>query len=140
MRYNREFKKDLDKNRALRDTIRSVGRPIIFTTITISLGFSILLFSHFEPTAVFGMLMIITMVSALVADMILLPSLMTHVELITIWDLLKVKLGKDPQKGIRLFSGLAPGVKSAKSLTLAPRRPGDVGLYFRIPIGMSDFG
>ena len=32
------------------------------------------------------------------------------------------------------FSGLAPGVSSAKSLTVAPRRPGDVGLYLRIPI------
>ena len=30
--------------------------------------------------------------------------------------------------------GLAPGVSSAKSLTVAPRRPGDVGLYLRIPI------
>jgi hypothetical protein len=29
----------------------------------------------------------------------------------------------------RDFSGLAPGVRSEKSLTLAPRRPGLVGLY-----------
>src|SRR6185295_14467712 len=32
------------------------------------------------------------------------------------------------------FSGLAPGVSSAKSLTVAPRRPGVVGLYLRIPM------
>jgi hypothetical protein len=29
---------------------------------------------------------------------------------------------------------LAPGVNSAKSLTVAPRRPGVVGLYRRIPM------
>lgn len=107
VRYNREFKKDLKKERALRDTIQGVGRPIIFTTITIGLGFSILLFSHFKPTAIFGLLMVITMGSALVGDLILLPSLMTHVELITIWDLLRLKLGKDPEKGIPLFEGLS---------------------------------
>ena len=107
VRYNREFKKDLDKRRALEKTIYSVGKPIIFTTLTVSLGFSILMVSNFKPTAVFGMLMVITMFSALVADLILLPSLMLHVELVTIWDLLKLKLGKDPQKGIPLFNGLS---------------------------------
>ena len=34
----------------------------------------------------------------------------------------------------RPFTGLAPGVNSAKSLTVAPRRPGVVGLYLRMPM------
>ncbi|MBW1780129.1 MAG: MMPL family transporter [Deltaproteobacteria bacterium] len=105
--YNREFKEDLNKERALNKTVRHMGRPIIFTTLTISVGFSVLMFSNFRPTAVFGLLMMITMFSALVADLILLPSLMLHVELVTLWDLLKLKLGKDPQKGIPLFNGLS---------------------------------
>ena len=105
--YNHEFKKDLNKKRALQNTIRHMGKPIIFTTVTISLGFSVLMFSSFKPTAVFGLMMVITMVSALVADLILLPSLMLHVELVTIWDLLRVKMGKDPQEGIPLFKGLS---------------------------------
>ena len=107
VQYNREFKKDLDKERALRDTVRSVGRPILFTTLTIGLGFSVLAFSHFKPTAVFGLMMMITMGSALIGDLLVLPSLMTHVELVTVWDLLRVKLGKDPQEGIPLFEGLS---------------------------------
>lgn len=107
VRYNREFKKDLDKNRALKDTINRIGKPIIFTTLTVSIGFSILMFSSFRPTAVFGLMMVVTMFSALVADLILLPSLMLHVELVTVWDLLRLKLGKDPQKGIPLFNGLS---------------------------------
>jgi len=90
VRYNREFKKDLDKDRAMRTTLLSVGRPIIFTSLTIGIGFSVLLFSHFQPTAIFGLLMVITMLSALVGDMILLPTLMMHVELVTAWDLLKM--------------------------------------------------
>ncbi len=107
VRYNREFKEDLNKEKALDKTVRHMGRPIIFTTLTISLGFSVLIFSNFKPTAVFGLLMMITMFSALMADLILLPSLMLHVELVTLWDLLKLKLGSDPQKGIPLFKGLS---------------------------------
>jgi len=88
--YSREIKKDLNKNRALHDTIMHVGKPIIFTTLAISLGFSILMFSHFKPTSIFGFMMVITMFAALVGDLILLPSLMLHVELVTVWDVLKL--------------------------------------------------
>jgi hypothetical protein len=90
VRYNREFKKDLDKDRALTDTIRRTGVPILFTSLIISVGFSILLFSHFTPTSVFGGLMVITMISALIGDLILLPSIMRHVELVTVWDILRM--------------------------------------------------
>jgi len=100
-RYNREFRKDLNKDRALRDTIKSVGKPIIFTTLTISVGFSILLFSHFQPTATFGFLMVVTMLLALIGDLIILPALMLHVELVTAWDLLKLM----PSLG-----GMTPGI------------------------------
>lgn len=90
VRYSREFKRDLDKDRALHDTIKSVGRPIIFTTLTISLGFSILILSGFKPTSVFGFLMVVTMMSALIGDLIVLPTLMLHVELVTAWDFIKL--------------------------------------------------
>ena len=88
-RYNSEFKKDLDKDRALKATLRSMGRPIVTTSLTISCGFAILMISHFKPTGLFGLLMVVTMISALVSALILLPGLMLKVELITAWDLLK---------------------------------------------------
>jgi signal transduction histidine kinase len=89
VRYNREFKRDLNKDRAMRDTVKGVGRPILLTTVVISLGFSALVFSQFKPTATFGVLMVITMGAALAGDLVLLPALMLHVELVTAWDLLK---------------------------------------------------
>jgi signal transduction histidine kinase len=90
VRYNKEFKKDLDKDRAMADTLRRVGRPIIFTSVTIGLGFAPLTFSHFQPTALFGLLMMLTMGAAMIGDLILLPSLLRHVELVTAWDLLRL--------------------------------------------------
>jgi diguanylate cyclase (GGDEF)-like protein len=106
-RYNREFRKDLDDERAIRDTLHHVGRPIAFTTVTICVGFSVLLFSSFKPTVIFGIMMVITSLSALVGDLILLPSLIRHVELVTLWDLVRLKLGKEPRMGIPLFNGLS---------------------------------
>lgn len=106
-RYNRLFRKDLDDKRAIRDTLKQIGRPIVFTTLTICAGFSILMFSSFKPTAVFGIMMTITLLSALVGDLILLPSLMQHVELVTLWDLVRLKLGQEPAKGIPLFKGFS---------------------------------
>lgn len=107
VRYNTEFRKDLDDKRALRQTLRHIGRPIIFTTLTISIGFSILTMSSFKPTAIFGIMMAVTMFSALVGDLILLPSMLLHVELVTLWDLVRLKMGKDPGFGIPLFNGLS---------------------------------
>jgi len=107
VRYNREFKKDLDEKRAIRDALHQVGKPIIFTTITLCAAFSILLFSSFKPTAIFGLMMIITSLAALVGDLILLPSLIQHIELVTVWDLIRLKLGKEPRMGIPLFNGLS---------------------------------
>jgi predicted RND superfamily exporter protein len=106
-RYNQEFRKDLNDERAIRDTLYHVGRPITFTTITICVGFSVLIFSSFKPTAIFGLMMVITSLSALVGDLILLPSLIRHVELVTLWDLVQLKLGKEPRMGIPLFKGLS---------------------------------
>jgi diguanylate cyclase (GGDEF)-like protein len=107
VRYNREFKTDLDEKRAIKDTLTHVGRPITFTTVTICVGFSVLLFSSFKPTAIFGVMMVITSLSALVGDLIVLPSLIQHVEVVTLWDLLRLKLGKEPPEGIPLFKGLS---------------------------------
>ena len=89
-RYNREFKKDLDKDRSLRNSILHVGRPVLFTTISIGLGFAVLLFSSFKPTSIFGLLMVITMLAAVIGDLLILPALMLNVELVTAWDLLKL--------------------------------------------------
>ena len=49
----------------------------------------------------------ITSLSALVGDLILLPSLIQHIELVTLWDLIRLKLGEEPRMGIPLFKGLS---------------------------------
>jgi predicted RND superfamily exporter protein len=60
---------------AIRKTITSKGKALVATSITIGLGFLVLLVNDFKPARFFGILMAFTMFSALLADMLLLPSL-----------------------------------------------------------------
>jgi diguanylate cyclase (GGDEF)-like protein len=106
VRYNQKFKTLMDKKLALENTLKHIGNQMIFSSIAVCAGFFVLAFSSFRATAIFGIMMVIIMLSGLFADIVLLPSLMLHVELVTLWDLIRIKMGKDPEKGIPLFSGL----------------------------------
>jgi CRP-like cAMP-binding protein len=48
------------------------------------------------------------MATALGANLVLLPALLSTTKIITLWDLLGVKLGDDPARTISLFAGLRP--------------------------------
>src|SRR5262249_15798565 len=50
----------------------------------------------------------VTMLVSLGADLVLTPALLATTQIITLWDLLYVKLGKDPHKTINLFTNLRP--------------------------------
>lgn len=60
---------------AIRRTIESKGKALIATSLTVGVGFLVLLANDFKPAKFFGILMAFTMFSALLADMLLLPSL-----------------------------------------------------------------
>ena len=56
--------------------LTSTGRALYLTSFVLTVGFSVLAFSHFRPIIYFGLLMAVTMVSALVGDLVLLPVLL----------------------------------------------------------------
>ncbi len=74
-RFRREFAIDRDYSAAIERCHRNIGRAIYYTSITIMLGFSILAFSQFVPTIYFGLLTGLAMLTALLANMALLPTL-----------------------------------------------------------------
>jgi hypothetical protein len=49
-----------------------------------------------------------TMATSLVANLVLLPAVLGTTKIITLWDLVGVKLGEDPASTIPLFAGLRP--------------------------------
>ncbi len=105
---NVELRRTGSQERALLLVGRSVGQPIVFTTIALALGFLVVTLSNFRPIRDFGFLASLTMVAALFTDLLLVPALVMSTRIITLWDLLFVKLGPEPHKEIPLFAGLRP--------------------------------
>lgn len=73
-----EFARDGDYWTAVERSHGSVGRAIYYTSITITLGFSILVLSNFIPTIYFGLLTGLAMLIALIANLTLLPLLIVR--------------------------------------------------------------
>ena len=107
-RLNLELRGETDQTAAIVRTMASVGVPIVYAMLALFLGFLVFSMSSFVPIQNFGILAGITMVTALVANLVLLPALLATTKIITIWDLLGVKLGNDPARTIPLFAGLRP--------------------------------
>jgi predicted RND superfamily exporter protein len=77
-RFTREFGKDQDYWAAVNRSHGSIGRAMYYTSITVTLGFSILALSDFVPTIHFGLLTGFAMLIALVANLTLLPLLIVR--------------------------------------------------------------
>ena len=106
VRFNRELQVTQDEHRSLSTALRTVGRPIVYTSGALTLGFLVMRLSDFVPIRDFGALSAATMVAALATNLLLLPALLAQTRIVTIFDVLFAKLGKDPHKTIPLFHGL----------------------------------
>jgi len=75
-RFRHEFPLDADYRQTVIRCHGSIGRAMYYTSITITVGFSILTLSNFIPTIYFGLLTGLAMILALLGDLILLPLLL----------------------------------------------------------------
>ncbi len=77
-RMQEEVAQEDDAWDAVKRSHSSVGRALLYTTMTVALGFSILTLSNFVPTIYFGALTGLAMVTALAANLILLPAMLVR--------------------------------------------------------------
>ena len=75
-RFRREIRLDQDYIRALHRCHGSIGHAMFYTSVTIIIGFSILVLSNFIPSVYFGLLTGLAMFIALMAALTLLPELL----------------------------------------------------------------
>ncbi len=75
-RFREEVAIDRDVKAAIKRSHLTIGRAMYFTSIIITIGFSILAFSNFLPTVHFGILTALAMVLAMLANLTVLPSLL----------------------------------------------------------------
>ncbi len=79
-RFREEYDRRGDPRIAVSFAHESIGRALLYTSITVVMGFSVLGLSNFVPTVMFGLWTAVAMVLALFANITLLPALlvMTH--------------------------------------------------------------
>jgi predicted RND superfamily exporter protein len=75
-RYQHEIEAGNDDAHAAETAHGEVGRAMVYTTVIITLGFSILTLSNFMPSVYFGLLTGLAMILALVSNLALLPVLL----------------------------------------------------------------
>jgi predicted RND superfamily exporter protein len=73
--FKQQLKKDTDPKSTVVETIHSTGLSIIYTSIVLVAGFVIFCFSGFGGTKALGWLTSLTLVTATIANLVLLPAL-----------------------------------------------------------------
>ena len=68
-------KNNMDMDVVLYRTITGTGRPIVYTTLLLLIGFSVMGFSEFRSLRNFAMLSSITLGTALIVDIALFPAM-----------------------------------------------------------------
>jgi hypothetical protein len=107
--FNHHVRKHADERAAVIAAMQSVGPPLVYSTLALTLGFLVLVGSSFVPLRHFGWLSALNVVTSLFADLMLLPIVLVSTRFVTLWDVLGLKLGAAPQETIPLFHGLRPG-------------------------------
>jgi predicted RND superfamily exporter protein len=79
-RFRLEVAKDGDYLAALHRSHASIGYAIFYTSMAITVGFSVLVLSNFLPTIYFGLLTVMAMLMALIANLLLLPRLILTIK------------------------------------------------------------
>ena len=74
-RFQKEFRITGNYNKALMRSHASIGYAMSYTSAAIAIGFFVLVLSPFIPTIYFGLLTVVAMIMALIADLLLLPRL-----------------------------------------------------------------
>mgnify|MGYP001070363205 CR=1 FL=1 len=74
-RYRDERSRGKDPEGAVKTTLATTGRGIVFNALSVVIGFSVLMISGFMPVRFFGFLVVVSILSCLVGALILIPSL-----------------------------------------------------------------
>lgn len=92
-RYRQELDHyDWDISKAAKTAIKEAGTSMIYTSVVLFFGFGILVFSSFGGTQALGLLIAITLLFAMFANLLLLPCMLLSLEKATITDAFKEPL------------------------------------------------
>lgn len=79
-RFLKEYEQNNNYDLAIKNSHSTIGRAMFYTSLTIVLGFMILVSSNFNPSVFFGIFTSFSMIVAILAALMLLPVLIRHLK------------------------------------------------------------
>ncbi|MBW1771427.1 MAG: MMPL family transporter [Deltaproteobacteria bacterium] len=108
VRYNAEMHHLKSQEEAMRVCINAEIRPVFSTSIALTFGFLVLTLSNFVTIIHFATLSAVVMVVALLCDMLVTPILLSSTQLLTLWDMVSLKLRKEIIEQSEFFRDMRP--------------------------------
>lgn len=102
-RYNELCRTTSDFTSCVNTAVAEVAPPLIISSLALALGFSVLIFSGFTVIAQFGALLTATMLSSILANLLITPVLMMKIRLVGLYQILTMQLDEDMLARSSLF-------------------------------------
>jgi hypothetical protein len=105
VRYHDDLRRTRDKPQALHDTMAAEFKPIVLSGLSMAGGFLALSVSSFVPMQEFGLLSALVMILACFGDLVVTAAMLGNSRIITVWDVLDIKLRRAIVKQSPIFEG-----------------------------------
>lgn len=127
-RYNMECRTEPDHMLAVRRAVQEQAVPVISTSLALAAGFGILYISSFNIVAQFGVLAALTILCAMLTDLLISPILLRRLRLVGLWEIVSLKVGREVLTASELFRDMSK-FQIRKTILLSQMReyaPGEV--------------
>ncbi len=118
-RFNIDAREKGSEREATTSALVSMLRPVTLSTVALCAGFLVFTGGELRSQAQFGALSAFTLAMAWLMNITLTPALGSLLRIVTLWDLLRLDLGKSPQHTIPLMAGLT--LRQARVFALISR-------------------
>ncbi len=104
--YNELCRTTSDYEGAVHQAVQEVATPLIVSSLALSLGFGILLFSNFTVVAQFGALAAATMLISIFANLLVTPIIMSRIRLVGLYQIIAMKVDQRVLETSPLFEDM----------------------------------
>jgi predicted RND superfamily exporter protein len=105
-RYNELCRSTSDYKTAVNQALNEIATPLIVSSVALSLGFGILLFSNFTVVAQFGALAAATMLISIFANLLITPIVMARVRLVGLYQIISMQVDESVLDMCPLFKDM----------------------------------
>lgn len=105
-RYNELCRRSSDYIGAVNTAVREEATPLIVSSLALSFGFGVLIFSNFTIVAQFGALAAATMLFSIFANLLITPIIMARIRLVGLYQILAMSVDKEVLDSSVLFQNM----------------------------------